>query len=128
MREPPAALLRLSRFLGSEPSRDVSLKQQWFSLIRGPAVVVLFAGLMLFPGEREDAALRPFLAPTEIVLGLMSAAWGAAGLLWEDKRSISLWLSVPLRSSPARGSTFLSRCPYRRVTFSQESSTRSGRS
>ena len=91
MDEPPAALFRLARFLyGDEPSQDVSRKQRWFSLVGGTAVV-LIACLLLFPGGSEDST-RPFFAPTMVVLGLMSATQGGAGLLWEDRRGPSLWL------------------------------------
>jgi hypothetical protein len=69
----------LTRFLGSEPSRAASRKRYWFLLIGGVAVVIWFACLLLFWREPEDAT-RPFLEPTEIVLGLMVAAQGAAGL------------------------------------------------
>jgi hypothetical protein len=93
MREPPAALLRLTRFLGSEPSRAASRKRYWFLLIGGVAVVIWFVCLLLFWREPEDAT-RPFLEPTEIVLGLMVAAQGAAGLLGEDRRGVSRWLSM----------------------------------
>ena len=92
MREPPAALLRLTRFFGSEPSRDVSRKQYWFSLIGGVAFAVLFA--CLWPLPPGPAGTRPFLEPTELALWLMFAARGAAGLFWEDRRGISLWLLV----------------------------------
>jgi hypothetical protein len=87
MDEPAAALLRLSRFLGAGPPRDASRKRSWFLLIGGLAVVVWFGLLWKYP----DGS-RPFLAPTEIVLGLMVAAQGAAGLLGEDRWGLSLWL------------------------------------
>ena len=93
MREPPEILLRLTRFLGSEPSREVSRKQYWFLLIGGVAAVIWFACSLLIWKEAEDGS-RPFLEPTEIVLGLMVAAQGAAGLLREDRRGLSLWLSA----------------------------------
>lgn len=94
MDEPPAALLSLTRFFpGGEPSRDVSRKRRWFSLVCGAVLVALVALLVLFPGGREDIP-GPFVAPMEIVLGLMAAAQGAAGLLWEERRGISLWLSA----------------------------------
>lgn len=94
MDEPPAALLRLTRFLlGGEPSsRDASRKQYWFSLIGGVAFAVLFACLWLLPPG--PAGTRPFSEPAELTLGLIFAAQGAAGLLKEDRRALSLWLSV----------------------------------
>jgi len=93
MREPPEDLLRLTRFLGGEPSRDASRKQYWFLLVGGAAWIVWSAYLLVFWKEPADAT-RPFSEPLQIFLGLMFAAKGAAGLLWENRRGLSLWLSV----------------------------------
>jgi len=42
--------LRLTRFLGGEPSRTASRKQYWFLLIGGAALVALLAVLSLGVG------------------------------------------------------------------------------
>jgi hypothetical protein len=59
MDEPPAALLRLTRFLGGEPSRAASLKQYWFSLIGGAALVALLAVLFLGVGGKKSSPWPP---------------------------------------------------------------------
>jgi len=69
MRELPATLLRLTRFLGREPLLEVSRKQQWVSLVVGVAVAVLFACCWSSSGRCRQQA----------VLGTGGARFGADG-------------------------------------------------
>jgi hypothetical protein len=59
MDETPTALLRLTRFLGGEPSRAASLKQYWFSLIGGAALVALLTVLSLGVRGKESSTWPP---------------------------------------------------------------------
>ena len=82
----------MTRFLGSEPARALSRGWCWSLLVIGVAEVVLFAGLGILSTDPTDG--QAFSEPTMIVLGLMLAAQGAAGLLRDSREGISLWLSV----------------------------------
>ena len=64
----------------------------WSLLVVGVAEVAVFAWLGTLSTDPTDG--RALLGSPMVVLGLMLAAQGAAGLLRESREAISLWLSV----------------------------------
>ena len=92
MNGPPATLLRLMRFLGSESSRNLSRGWCWSSLVIGVANHALFVGLWVSSSASDHS--KAFSRPMASCLSLMLALQGASGLLRESREGLSLWLSA----------------------------------
>lgn len=92
MNEPPAALLRLTRLLGGEPTRTLPKGFCWFLVVVGVVEIALFGGALLLPTDPNDERTLSSLA--FLAVGLFLAAQGAAGLLKERRGGLSRWFLV----------------------------------
>src|SRR5215203_4418743 len=91
MNEPPATLLRLTRFLGSEPSRTLSRGWCWYLLVGGLVISALYVEMRIASSASDHS--KAFSEPISICLSLMFAVRGASGLLRESREGLSLWFS-----------------------------------